>query len=118
METMIAEPKVKVSRMKVFEIQNPTNKLFYSEFEKNFNNPTSWLQYKVDAGAFLENLKQKLLTSIEPAEIESYIENSDNENTIRNKRSHIRSLLIFTVKNNINGAKSKVSRDMLIYLIG
>ena len=81
----------------------------------------SWLQYKVDTGAFLESLGQKLLTSITVDDIENYVNNhnkKDNDKTANNKRAHLRSLLIFCVKNDVRGAKSKLNREVLVYLIG
>ena len=107
------------SERKTFEI-NTNNLVFFNEFKNRFSeSPMSWLQYKVDCGAFLQSLNQKLLTSIEVSDIENYVNShADNDKTKNNKRAHIRSLLIFCVKNDVRGAKSKLNREVLVYLIG
>jgi site-specific recombinase XerD len=106
---------------RIFSI-NPNNQIFFDSFRDKFkDSPLSLLQYKVDCGAFLESLGQKLLTSVTVEDIESYVNNhnkNDNEKTANNKRSHIRSLLIYATKNDIRGAKTKISREVLVYLIG
>jgi hypothetical protein len=94
------------------------NQQYYDTFKNSFDKITSWQQYKVDNGSFLEALNEKDFATITIADIENYV-NSKNagEQTKNNCKAHIRSMMIYAVKNNINGAFDKVSKDILVYLI-
>ncbi len=117
METVLDLPTTKSTARKSYGL-NPVNENFYNVFKASFNYQSSWLQYKVDCGPFLESLKSKSLTSISPVDVENYVmAHADNEHTQNNKRAHIRSMIKFMINNNVNDAKNKVSRDLLIYLI-
>lgn len=94
------------------------NKEYYSAFEQSFDKVTSWQQYKVSAGAFLESLGRKDFATITVRDLETYVDNKKvGENAKKNCKAHIRSMMAYAVKNNVSGAFDKVSKEMLIYLI-
>jgi hypothetical protein len=95
------------------------NKTYYNLFEKSFaGKPASWAQYKVHSGDFLEKLGDKDFATITIKEIEDYVSAwGSGEKTKANCKAHIRSMLIFVVKENIENAIDIVSKEMLIWLI-
>ena len=94
------------------------NEKYYNSFKSKFKDKeASWRQYKVDVGAFMEKYQEDV-ARVKITDIQAYaIDNSKNEKTKSNKEAHIRSLLQWIVKNNVEGAKDKVDRDVLVYLI-
>jgi len=94
------------------------NQKYYDAFQSSFEKVTSFQQYKVNLGPFLESLNSKDFASITVNDIENFV-NSKNasEQTKKNAQAHIRSMMIYAVKNDINGVYDKVSKDMLVYLI-
>lgn len=91
------------------------NQRYYNSFESKFDGkPTSFAQYKVDIGSFMETYED--VAEITITDIENYINGWEGK-TRDNKKAHIRSLLQWIVKNNVGGAGNKVSREILIYLI-
>lgn len=95
------------------------NKTYYDLFEQSFSGkPASWAQYKVHSGDFLEKLGSKDFATIIVQNIENYVEAVDaSEKTKLNCKAHLRSLMIFIIKENIEGAVDKVSKEMLVWLI-
>jgi LysM repeat protein len=95
------------------------NKLYYDAFKESLTK-SSFTQYKVNIGDFLEKLSATNIdfANIKIKQIEDYANSKQgNEATKKNCMAHLRSLLIFIVKNNINNAMKRVSKEMLIWLI-
>ncbi|MCK9198456.1 MAG: hypothetical protein M0P49_02520 [Bacilli bacterium] len=98
-------------KRKTFNI-SPINQPYYDIMEQKFEDkPQSWGTYKVDVGGILEYLREKDFATITIQEIEDYA--GDKKSAVL----HVRSMLITTVKENINNAVEQVSKDMLIWLI-
>lgn len=95
------------------------NKTYYDLFEKSFSGkPASWAQYKVHCGDYLEKLESKDFVNATVKEIEDFIDSlSSGEKTKLNCKAHLRSLMIFIIKENIESAVDKVSKEMLVWLI-
>lgn len=94
------------------------NREYYNDFKDSFDKITSWLQYKVHCGDFLEQLGNRDFATITVEDIENYVDNyKGSKQTKANCRSHVRSMMIYIVKNNVGGASSRVDKKMLIYLI-
>ena len=104
-------------RAKNFNV-HPNNQVYFKGFASTFKNPVSWMQYRVTVGAFLASLGQKGLASVAVEEIESFC-NGDGytESKIATSRIHIRCLLGWAVKNNVNNFAEKVTRSVLIWLV-
>jgi hypothetical protein len=101
-------------KVKQFNLSS-TNQVYYNSFESKFEGkPGSWAQYKVTVGDYLEKCDDFALVTV--ADIENYV-NSHDEKIKHNKEAHLRSLMQWIVKNDVNGAMAKVSKEMLIYLI-
>jgi hypothetical protein len=97
-------------RIKSFKL-NDNNRAYYEAFEKSISDK-SWATYKSSIGNFLESLGDvDFAKTMNTNKIDSYTQGKTNA------ESHIRSLLIFIVANDINGAKAKVYKDMLIWCI-
>jgi hypothetical protein len=109
------------SRIKTFNIDQ-VNQEYYDSFEekKNSEKANSFINYKPDVGAYLEFLGNRDFATLSVTKIENYVkENKEgSEATKKNCMVHIRSMMIHAVKNNVNGAVDKVSKNMLIWLIG
>lgn len=97
-------------RIKSFKL-NSNNQQYYDAFEKSIN-PTSWATYKASIGNFLESLGD-----IDFAKMMSTKKIDDYTAGRTNAESHIRSLLIYIISNDINGAKAKVYKDLMIWCI-
>lgn len=97
-------------RIKSFKL-NDNNRAYYEAFEKSISDK-SWATYKSSIGNFLESLGDvDFAKTMNTNKIDSYTKGKPNT------ESHIRSLLIYIVANDINGAKAKVYKDMLIWCI-
>lgn len=95
------------------------NKTYFDLFGKTFlGKPASWSQYKVHCGDFLERIGNKDFATITIQDIENFINTWDaGEKTKLNCKSHLRSLMIFIIKEDIENAVDKVSKEMLVWLI-
>ena len=86
------------------------NQTYYDAFKATIAQG-SWGTYKASIGNFMEQLKDKDFATVTEEEIVAFTGNRDNPN------AHIRSFMMYIVSNDINNAKQKVSKDMLIWLI-
>lgn len=86
------------------------NQIYYDSFESNMKS-ASFPTYKATCGNFLEQLGNKDFAIIDITDITEYTAGK------KNAEAHLRSLMIYIVKNKIGGAVEKVSKDMLIWLI-
>jgi len=120
-----------MSSVKKFKI-NKVNQEYYSKYKASIKE-LSFRQYKPNIGRFVESLGSIDLAKIDKEDIEMFVE--EKESTLRvyvkkegldyeraekvkiNCRTHLRSILIFIIKNDINDAIEKVNKDLLIYLI-
>lgn len=95
------------------------NKVYYDEFCKSFaDRPTSWSQYKVHLGDFLEKLGNNDFATVTAEEIELYSNyGTSSKATKANCKAHIRSMLAYIVKENIEGAFGKVSKEVLVWML-
>lgn len=94
------------------------NRQYYEAFEQSFDKITSWQQYKVHCGDYLESLKEKDFATRTVEELETYVNNNQaGEKTKQNCKAHIRSMMIYIVRNNIEDAFNKVNKKMLVWLI-
>lgn len=100
-----------IQKRKTFNI-SPINQPYYNIMEQKFEDkPQSWGTYKVDVGGILEYLGEKDFATITIKEIEDYA--GEKKSAVL----HVRSMLISAVKENVNDAVEKVSKDMLVWLI-
>jgi predicted nucleotide-binding protein (sugar kinase/HSP70/actin superfamily) len=105
-------------KIKEFNIY-PINLVYYNSFKDSFIKHQYWINCKVNIGAFLEYLQNKDFAIITVDDIESFLKQykTGSEATKNNARSHIRAMMIYLVKNNINNSVDRVNRNMLIWLI-
>ena len=99
---------------KEFEISK-TNRIYFETFLSRFNT-LSRATYKVNVGAFLSELGTNDFAKITPARINRYVE-SRNPGQQKNASAHLRSMMMYIVKNNINGAAEKVKKETLVWLL-
>lgn len=94
------------------------NQRYYDSYKDSFDKVTSFQQYKVTIGDFLEKLDSKDFATITATDIETYVDGKHgSEQTKRNAKCHIRAMMIYLVKNDIENAFAKVSKEVLVYLI-
>lgn len=103
-----------VGVVKEFEISK-TNRIYYDEFLARFGKQ-SRATYKVDAGAFLSELGTNDFAKVTPARIQRYID-SRRPGQQKNAAAHLRSMMMYVVKRDINGAAEKVKKETLIWLL-
>lgn len=98
------------NRIKSFKL-NANNQAYYDAFEKSISEK-SWATYKSTIGNFLESLGEvDFAKTMNTNKIDSFTKGRTNA------ESHIRSLFIYIVANDVNGAKAKVYKDMLLWCI-
>ena len=95
------------------------NQKYFDAFENNEAvRESSKAAYRSGTGLFLESLNDVDCATITPDVIETFVSNKQgSEATKQNAQAHILALLRYIVKNDINKAYGKVSKDMLVYLI-
>jgi hypothetical protein len=103
------------SKIKSFDLNND-NSIYFEKFldslpERNV------ATYKSSCGNFMEELKDQDFATVTQKQIEAFASTKNTDSMVRNVTAHIRSMMIYIVRNDINGAKEKVSKDMLIWLI-
>jgi hypothetical protein len=103
------------SKIKSFDLSDDNN-IYFEKFldslpERNV------ATYKSSCGNFMEELNEQDFATVTQEQIEVFANTKKTDSMIKNVTAHIRSMIIYIVRNNINGAKEKVSKDMLIWLI-
>jgi hypothetical protein len=95
------------------------NQAYFDAFETNEAvKESSKSAYRSGIGMFLESLKRTDCADITVDVVENYIINKEgSEATKINAQAHVMALLRYIIKNDVNGAKERVSRDLLVYLI-
>jgi hypothetical protein len=87
------------------------NQKYYEAFEKIIA-PASWPTYKATIGNFLESLGDiDFAKTMNTNKIDNFTQGRASA------ESHIKSLMIYIVSNDINGAKAKVYKDMLLWCV-
>jgi len=94
------------------------NQKYFDAFENNEAvKESSKAAYRSGIGMFLEVLRGLDCGFVSPDDIKMYINSKEgSEDTKKNAQAHVNALLKYIVKNDINGAYGKVSKDLIIYL--
>lgn len=101
-------------QVKEFEISKG-NRIYYDTFLSKFETK-SRVNYKVSVGGFLSELGTYDFARVSPARIGKFVD-KQRPGAQKNVLAHLRSMMMFIVKNDIAGAADKVGREMLIWLI-
>lgn len=92
------------------------NTLYYEAFKAHIA-PGSWPTYKVDIGAFLEEIGTYDFVKVTPARIQRYAAERRPVHQREQSVIHLRSMMSFLVQNDVCRAREKVSKDMVIWLL-
>lgn len=103
-----------IVKKKEFAISN-VNRGYYDHFLGKFD-PASRATYKVSIGAFLGEIGTNDFARVTPARMLRYVETKSPAQQ-KNSLAHLRSMMMYSVKNNINGAAEKVRKETLIWLL-
>ena len=96
-------------------IISEVNRPYYEMFLKRFPE-ASRRTYKVNVGQFLEALGPSDFAKIPPSKIKMYVRGKIPGQR-RCAESHLRSMMMFIVQNDISGAANKVKKETLIWLL-
>jgi hypothetical protein len=99
----------KINKSKDYNISKG-NKLYIDIMEQKID-PKSWSTYKCSLGNFLEYIGTQDFATVTPLQMERFCGSK------KNSLAHIRSMMITAVKENVNNAVDKVSKEMLVWLI-
>jgi len=129
-EKLIAELNLPTEHLKAKKVINPET---YKANEKQFNlsndnkqyldtfldslTDTSRATYKASCGNFLETLDSQDFMKIDSDKIIAFANTKNSEAQKENVKAHIKSMMVYCVNNDINGAVEKVSKQMLVWLI-
>jgi len=103
------------SRIKTFKLSK-WNQQYLDRFLLSLQEK-SRATYKASCGNFLQELGTNDFTRVSPERVIKFSNTKNTEAMRNNVAAHLRSMMIYLVTNNINEAKEKVSREMLIWLI-
>ncbi|MDD4779208.1 MAG: hypothetical protein PHT02_01200 [Tissierellia bacterium] len=92
------------------------NRHYLEEFKNFFDKPACYINYKCTIANFMEFI-QKDITEMSLKDMESFLSDTENENTRNNKTTHIKGILTYIVKNNVNDCCETISKDALIAII-
>jgi hypothetical protein len=104
-------------KIKTFKLSK-SNQQYLDRFLGSLNEQ-SRATYKATCGNFLQALGTNDFTRVSPKRIQEFASHKKTEAMQRNVESHLRSMMIYCVKNDLNNVVSddKVSKEMLIWLI-
>lgn len=105
----ISEKVESRTKEKHFEL-NDNNKIYYEAF-KNHISEGSWRTYKATVGNFLVSIGDKDFANVSVDEILKFV--GERKSSL----NHLRSMMFFIAYNDINSAKEKVSKDILLWLV-
>jgi hypothetical protein len=108
-------PEFTQNRIKTFKLSK-SNQLYLDKFLLSLNEK-SRATYKASCGNFLEALGTNDFTRVSPKRVIDYANQKNTESMKNNTMAHLRSMMIFCVNSNLNEAKEKVSKEMLVWLI-
>jgi predicted DNA binding CopG/RHH family protein len=103
------------NKVKTFHISED-NQIYIDEFlcslpERNVST------YKSSCGNFMEELGEQDFAEVTSKQILDFANTKKTQSMVNNVTAHLRSMMIYLVSNDVNKAKEKVSKDMLIWLI-
>lgn len=115
---IIEKEKVEgASQVKIFYMLPSNENLFnlfrdgkYPEWETDAKQKASWVQYKSRVGNFLGQL-DKSIFRISVKDIETYLDIQPNA------RNFINGFLLFHIKEDTQGFRTKVTKEVLLYLL-
>lgn len=110
-----SNPEVSLNKIKSFTLSE-TNQNYYNTFLSTITE-SSQPNYKSSCGNFLELIKDQDFVTVTEQQIIDFANTKNSQAQINNTKAHLRSMIIYLVSNDINNAKAKVSKDMLIWLI-
>jgi hypothetical protein len=102
-------------KIKTFNI-NLNNQIYYDEFLYSLPERSA-ANYKSSCGNFMEELGEQDFVKVDKQQILEFAGRKNTESMVNNVTAHLRSMMIYCVSNNINGAVDKVSKEMLVWLI-
>ena len=85
-------------------------------FKESFDKTACYINYKCTIANFMEFIK-KYITEMSLKDLEAFLSDTENENTRDNKTAHIKGILTYIVKNNVNSCCETISKDTLIAII-
>ena len=91
------------------------NQAYFDRFLDKFDKK-SRATYKVSIGGFLSEIGTNDFAKITPARMLKFVETKSPVQQ-KNAIAHLRSMMMYSVKNNINGAAEKVRKETLIWLL-
>ena len=91
------------------------NQVYFDQFLDKFD-IKSRATYKVSIGEFLSEIGTNDFAKVTPARMLRFA-GSKSALQQKNAISHLRSMMMYSVKNNINGAADKVKKETLIWLL-
>jgi hypothetical protein len=92
------------------------NRQYMEVFKESFDKPACYINYKCTIANFMEFIK-KDITETSLKDVEAFLSDTENENTRNNKTAHIKAILTYIVKNNVNNCCETISKDALIAII-
>lgn len=111
----VIKSEVYEANVKQFNL-NEDNKQYLDQFLDSLT-VTSRATYKASCGNFLEGLVEQDFMKINEEQIIAFADTKNSEAQKANVTAHIKSMMVFCVNNDINGAVEKVSKQMLVWLI-
>ncbi|MDF2950551.1 MAG: hypothetical protein K0S18_134 [Anaerocolumna sp.] len=102
-------------KIKTFNL-NADNQIYYDEFLSSLPE-RSVANYKSSCGNFMEELSEQDFITINKEQILEFASRKKTESMVNNVTAHLRSMMIYLVSNDVNGAVDKVSKEMLVWLI-
>lgn len=103
------------SKVKKFDISKD-NQIYLDVFLNSLKQQ-SMSTYKSSCGNFMETLGDQDFATINSSQIEEFASHKNTEAMVRNVIAHIKSCITYIILNDINRAKEKANKDMLIWLI-
>jgi|GEM_PF-5016923 len=86
----------------------------YPEWNTNKKQSSSWAQYKVSFGKFLESIDKDAVT-IDEDELMTFIVSFENEEVKKNRTVHVRTLLTHILTHNIENCRDHASKFVLVF---
>lgn len=119
-----AKRQADLNAIKVFAV-SPINAAYivsfrdskYPLYETDIKQKASYAQYKSSIGNFLE-IVGKDAVIVKSADFESFVAPYENQNTKNNKTAHIKAFLTHIIVNNVSNCNTRVSREVLIMILG
>jgi hypothetical protein len=111
----IARPEVTQARVKQFNLSKD-NEQYLTAFLPTIAERSA-ASYKSSCGNFMESIGSQDFITVTKEQIMKYTSTKETESMVNNTTAHLRSLMIFSINNDVNGAVEKVSKQMLIWLI-